>query len=75
MVCGSLILIFLGNKMEECIVVGQDSGGKGVAVLFKNNFVYKVNSVVKNDEGQYSLIDIEMLNKCMTVANIYICTK
>ena len=55
----------------ECIVAGQDSGSKGVAVLFKNNFEYKVHSVVKDDEGRYILIDIEMLNKHMTIANIY----
>ena len=51
----------------ECIVAGQDSGSKGVAVLFKNNFEYKVHNVVKDDEGCYILIDIiiyiEMLNK------------
>jgi len=44
----------------ECIVAWQDSGSKGVAV-----------SVVKDDEGRYILIDIEMLNKRMTIANIY----
>ena len=37
----------------ECIVAGQDSGSKGVAVLFKNNFEYKVHSVVKDDESRY----------------------
>ena len=55
----------------ECIVAGQDSGSNGVAVLFKNNFEYKVHSVVKDDEDRYILIDIEMLNKLMTIANIY----
>ena len=55
----------------ECIVAGQDSGSKGVAVLFKNNFEYKIHSVVKDDEGRYILTDIEMLNKRMTIANIY----
>ena len=59
----------------ECIVAGQDSGSKGVAVLFKNNSEYKVHSVVKNDEGRYILIDTEMLNKRITIANNYICTK
>ena len=38
-----------------------------MAVLFKNNFEYKVHNVVKDDEGCYILIDIiiyiEMLNK------------
>ena len=30
----------------ECIVAGQDSGSKGVAVLFKNNFEYIVTIVL-----------------------------
>ena len=55
----------------ECIVAGQDSGSKGVAVLFKNNFEYKVHSVVKDDEDRCILNDIEMLNKRMTISNIY----
>ena len=55
----------------ECIVAGQDSGSNGVAVLFKNNFEYKVHSVVKDDEDRYILNDKEMLNKRMTIANIY----
>ena len=42
-----------------------------MAVLFKNNFEYKVHNVVKDDESRYILIDIEMLNKRMTIANIY----
>ena len=36
----------------ECIVAGQDSGSKGVAVLFKNQIEYKIHSVVKDDEGR-----------------------
>ena len=59
----------------ECIVAGQDSGSKGVAVSFKNNSEYTVHSVVKDDEGRYILIDIEMLNKRMKIPNNYICTK
>ena len=56
----------------ECIVAGQDPGSKGVAVLFKNQIEYKIHSVVKDDEGRYILTDIEMLNKRMTIANIYV---
>ena len=62
--------VFRSQWGFECIVAGQDSGSKGAAVLFKNNFEYKVHSVVKDDEGRYILIDIEMLNKRLTIASI-----
>ena len=55
----------------ECVVAGHDSGGKGVAILFKNNFGYKIHNIFKADEGRYILIDIEMLNKRNTLANVY----
>ena len=55
----------------ECIVAGPDSASKGVAVLFKNNFEYKIHNILKDDEGRYILIDIEMLNKRLTLSNLY----
>ena len=55
----------------ECIVAGPDYASKGVAVLFKNNFEYKIHNILKDDEGRYILIDIEMLNKRLTLANAY----
>ena len=55
----------------ECIVAGPDCASKGVAVLFKNNFEYKIHNILKDDEGRYILIDIEMLNKRLTLANLY----
>ena len=64
--------VFRSQWGFECIAAGQDLGSKGAAVLFKNNFEYKVHSVVKDDEGRYILIDIEMLNKSLTIASIYI---
>ena len=55
----------------ECIIAGPDCASKGVAVLFKNNFEYKIHNILKDDEGRYILIDIEMLNKRLTLANLY----
>ena len=55
----------------ECIVAGPDYASKGVAVLFKNNFEYKIHNILKADEGRYILIDTEMLNKRLTLANLY----
>ena len=55
----------------EWVVAGPDCASKGVAVLFKNNFEYKIHNILKDDEGRYVLIDIEMLNKRLTLANVY----
>ena len=43
----------------HCVVAGHDSGSEGVAILFKNNFEYKIHNILKDKEGQYILIDIE----------------
>ena len=36
----------------DCIVAGNDSNSKGVAILFKNNFEYKVHNITKDNGGQ-----------------------
>ena len=55
----------------ECIVAGPDCASKGVAVLFKNNFEYKIHNILKDDEWRYILINTEMLNKRLTLTNLY----
>lgn len=55
----------------DCVIAGHDSGSRGVAILFKNNFDYKIHNVVRDVEGRYILIDIEMLQKRITLANVY----
>ena len=44
----------------DCIVAGPDCGSKGVAVLF----------ILKDGEGRYILIDMEMVNKRLTLGNV-----
>ena len=55
----------------ECIVAGPDCASKGVAILFKNYSEDKIHNILKDDEGRYILIDIEMLNKRLTLSNLY----
>ena len=55
----------------ECYVAGNDTASRGVAILFGNNFQYKVRNVRKDEIGRYILLDIEMLNKRITLVNIY----
>ena len=56
---------------SSVLLLGRTRKVREWQFLFKNNFEYKVHSVVKDDEGRYILIDIEMLNKRMTIANTY----
>jgi len=55
----------------ECIVAGPDCASKGVAILFKNYFEYKIHNILKDDERRYILINTEMLNKGLTLTKLY----
>ena len=55
----------------DCIIAGNDSASRGVAILFGNNFQYKVQNIQRDETGRYIFVDIEMLNKRITLANIY----
>ena len=50
---------------------GNNTNSNGVAVLFKNNFDFRLHTVIRDDEGQYIILDIEMLGKRMTLVNLY----
>ena len=47
------------------------TGSKSVAILFKNNFEYKIHNVLRDNEGRWILIDIEMINKRLKFVNVY----
>ena len=55
----------------ECFLCGNDTNSKGVAILMNNNFEYKVHGVIRSDDGNYIMLDIEMAGKRITLANIY----
>lgn len=55
----------------ECFVNGKDSNSKGVAILLNNTFEYKVHEIIKDDNGTYILLDMNLLGKRMTLVNVY----
>ena len=55
----------------ELWLAGKETNRKGVAILFKPTFEYKMFKVVKDPLGCYIIIDIEILNKRMSLVNIY----
>ena len=55
----------------DCILNGNNTNSNGVAGLFKNNFDFRLHTVIRDDEGKYIILDIEMLGKRMTLVNLY----
>ena len=50
---------------------GRETNKNGVAILFNNNFEYMLHNVVKDLEGCYVAMDVEILKKRMTLMNVY----
>lgn len=52
-------------------LAGTQTNKCGVAVLFRNNFEYKLHNVTRDPAGCYIVLDIELLKKRMTLVNVY----
>jgi exodeoxyribonuclease-3 len=50
---------------------GSDTNKNGVAIMFNNNFEYKLHNVIRDPGGCYILLDIEILSKRLTSVNVY----
>ena len=51
--------------------MGSETNRNGVAILCNSNFEYKVHSVVRDTDGCFIIMDIEMMNKRITLANVF----
>ena len=47
------------------------SNSRGVAILFNNNFQYKVKNIKSDDNGNLLVLDIEIDDYCVTLINLY----
>ena len=52
-------------------VSGVENNKNGVAILFNNNFEYKVHGVSRDPNGCFIALDVEFLKKRITLVNIY----
>ena len=52
-------------------VAGADTNKNGVAIIFSPTFEYKIREVIRDREGSYIIIDVEMLQKRVTLVNVY----
>ena len=48
-----------------------DSRSRGVAILFKNNFEFKIHHTCKDDSGNFLLVELEINEKRFLIINIY----
>ena len=56
----------------NCFVCGSSSSSKGVIILFKNSFNYKVHKVIKDEmTGSFLILDITIFDERYTLVNIY----
>ena len=47
------------------------SNSKGMVILFKNNFEFKVNKVQRDPDRNYSVISLHAMNKELLLVNVY----
>ena len=52
-------------------LAGATTNANGVAILFSPTFEYKLYNIHRDPNGCYIALDIELLNKRMTMINIY----
>ncbi len=57
---------------SEALFASRTSNSRGVGILFKQNFQYKIHKVIKDVEnGNFIIIDIEMNEQQVSLVNIY----
>ena len=59
------------NGVIRLFFSGIASNKAGVAILFNNNFTFKVLRQICDKEGRYIIIDIEVGELILTICNIY----
>ena len=55
----------------ECFFSSHNSQSRGVAILLNNNFEFKLHKIKKDLDGNKIILDISILNKRITLINIY----
>ena len=55
----------------NCFLAGNSTNKGGAAILLNNTFEYKVHQYVKSDDDNYIILDIDLCNERVTLANVY----
>ena len=55
----------------DLYLAGNSTNSNGVAILFNSTFEHKVHKTIVDPEGHYLILDMELLDKRLTLVNIY----
>ena len=55
----------------EAIFASHTTQSRGVAILFNNNFDFKILEVIKDPQGNYLIVRIKTFDQELTLVNIY----
>ena len=56
---------------NDCYFSSFKSNSRGVAILFDNNFDYKVHSFISDSNGNYLILDVTIDNNRIILATVY----
>ena len=55
----------------EVFCAGNSTNSNGVAILFSNNFEYKLHNCIRDPRGRFILLDLEICQKRVSLLNVY----
>ena len=55
----------------ECVFDSYNSQSRGVTILFNNTMDYKIQQVIKGNDGNKLVLDISLNDRKLTLVNIY----
>ena len=55
----------------SCYFSSFSSNARGVAILFNNNFEFKVNKIYKDSDGNCQMLSVNTMDKTILVVNLY----
>ena len=55
----------------DCIIAPYKSNARGVAILLNNNFEYEIHKMLKDENGNYIILDLTVDGIRFTLTNLY----
>ena len=55
----------------HCLISGKRTNARGVAILLRNNFAYKIINTCSDNDGNYLYVDIELATTTLRLISIY----
>ncbi len=55
----------------KCLINGKATNSRGVCIIFKNNFDYKIENIEMDTDGNYLIVDVTISSMSLKIINIY----